>query len=234
MSGTLYLIPTTISDDSINSTIPIDVQQIVNKIDHYIVEDIRTARRYLKKVGLIKEIDELTFYVLNEHTPSIEVESFLKPLLENKDMGILSEAGCPGIADPGADAVKIAHQKNIKIVPMVGPSSIVLALMASGMNGQNFAFNGYLPVKSAERINKLKQLEKKSQSEHQTQLFIEAPYRNIQLLTDLLQACRDNTLLCIAANITAPDEFIATKRVIDWKKQLPDINKRPTIFILQA
>ena len=234
MSGTLYLIPTTISDDSINSTIPIDVQQIVNKIDHYIVEDIRTARRYLKKVGLKKEIDELTFYVLNEHTPSIEVESFLKPLLENKDMGILSEAGCPGIADPGADAVKIAHQKNITIVPMVGPSSIVLALMASGMNGQNFAFNGYLPVKSAERINKLKQLEKKSQSEHQTQLFIEAPYRNIQLLTDLLQACRDNTLLCIAANITAPDEFIATKRVIDWKKQLPDINKRPTIFILQA
>jgi len=234
MSGILYLIPTTISDDSINSTIPIDVQQIVNKIDHYIVEDIRTARRYLKKVGLKKEIDELTFYVLNEHTPSIEVESFLKPLLENKDMGILSEAGCPGIADPGADAVKIAHQKNITIVPMVGPSSIVLALMASGMNGQNFAFNGYLPVKSAERINKLKQLEKKSQSEHQTQLFIEAPYRNIQLLTDLLQACRDNTLLCIAANITAPDEFIATKRVIDWKKQLPDINKRPTIFILQA
>lgn len=228
----LYLIPTTLGDTAIERVLPSDLTKLISAIPVFIVENIRTARRFLKKVNPAIVIDDLTFFELNQHTDKKEISRFLDPVQKGLDVGIISEAGCPAIADPGAEAVKIAHTKNIQVAPLVGPSSILLALMASGMSGQNFAFNGYLPIKDPEKSNQIKMLEKRMQVEGQTQIFIETPYRNIQLLEDILRNCDPQTMLCIAADITLDTEFILAKPVSYWKKHIPDIQKRPAIFMI--
>jgi 16S rRNA (cytidine1402-2'-O)-methyltransferase len=228
----LYLIPTTLGDTTIERVLPPDLTELISSVSVFIVENIRTARRFLKKVNQAIVIDDLTFYELNQHTDKNEISRYLELLKNGLDIGIISEAGCPAIADPGADVVKIAHTKNIRVVPLVGPSSILLALMASGMSGQNFAFNGYLPIKNPEKAQQIKFLEKRMQTEGQTQIFIEAPYRNLQLLDDLLKNCDPQTMLCIAVDITLDTEFILSKPVSYWKTNLPDIQKRPAIFMI--
>lgn len=228
----LYLIPTTLGDNKIESVIPNDIHSIVKNIRYFIVENLRTARRYLKKIDPSINIDELNFNELNEHTDKKALEEFLKPLYNGFDVGIISEAGCPGIADPGADVVKLAHEKHIRVIPLVGPSSILLSLMASGMNGQNFAFIGYIPVKPVERIKAIREIEKRSGMEKQTQIFIEAPYRNTKLLEDLVNTLNEQTRLCIAADLTLETEYIRTQTIASWKKGVPDINKRPAIFLI--
>ena len=228
----LYMIPTTLGDTSIERVLPPDLTQLISSIQVFIVENIRTARRFLKKVNPAIVIDDLTFFELNQHTEKKEISRFLEPNQQGLDIGIISEAGCPGVADPGAEVVKIAHTKNIQVVPLVGPSSILLALMASGMSGQNFAFNGYLPIKNPEKSLQIKMLEKRMQAESQTQIFIEAPYRNAQLLDELLKNCDPQTMLCVAVDITLDTEFILSKPVSYWKTHLPDIQKRPAIFMI--
>ena len=228
----LYLIPTTLGDTSIEKVLPPDLTQLISSVTVFIVENLRTARRFLKKVNPAIIIDDLTFFELNQHTDKKEISRFLEPIHIGLDIGIISEAGCPGVADPGADVVRIAHTRNIQVVPLVGPSSILLALMASGMSGQNFAFNGYLPIKNPEKAQQIKMLELRMQTEGQTQIFIEAPYRNAQLLDDLLKNCDPLTMLCIAADITLETEFILSKPVSYWKTNMPDIQKRPAIFMI--
>lgn len=232
MKGQLYLIPNTLGDSPIERNLPKETIEIIRSIKHYVVENIRSARRFLKKVDKSIEIDDLTFYVLDKHTNPNDIPDYLKPAFDGKNLGLLSEAGCPGVADPGADVVKLAHDKKIRVIPLVGPSSILLSVMASGLNGQSFAFNGYLPLKKGEVGKFIKHLEDRSIREKQTQLFIEAPYRNIKLLQELLQACRPQTQLCIACDITLETEFIQTKTIAQWKSKLPDINKRPAIFLI--
>lgn len=228
----LYLIPTSLGETDLDRILPAYNNEIVNRLDFFIVEDVRTARRFLKKISPATDIDSKTFYVLNQHTRPEEIAGFLKPLSEGREVGVISEAGCPAIADPGADVVAIAQEKGFKVVPLVGPSSILLALMASGFNGQSFAFNGYLPVQPADRTKAIKRLENRAHNEKQSQIFIETPYRNMKMLQDIISVCQPSTRLCIAADITLETEFIRTKTVNDWKKQLPDLNKRPCIFIL--
>ena len=228
----LYMIPTTLGDTTIERVLPPDLAQLISSLPVFIVENIRTARRFLKKVNPAIVIDDLIFFELNQHTEKKEITRFLEPNQKGLDIGIISEAGCPGIADPGAEVVRIAHTKNIQVVPLVGPSSILLALMASGMSGQNFAFNGYLPIKNPEKSQQIKLLEKRMQSEGQTQIFIEAPYRNTQLLDSLLQHCESETMLCIAVDITLDTEFIRAKPISFWKTNIPDIQKRPAIFMI--
>lgn len=228
----LYMIPTTLGDTTIERVLPPDLTELISSLSVFIVENIRTARRFLKKVNPTIVIDDLTFFELNQHTEKKEIIRFLEPHQKGLDIGVISEAGCPGIADPGAEVVRIAHTKNIQVVPLVGPSSILLALMASGMSGQNFAFNGYLPIKNPEKLQHIKLLEKRMQTEGQTQIFIEAPYRNAQLLASLLQHCEAETMLCIAVDITLETEFILTKPVSYWKSHLPEIQKRPAIFMI--
>jgi 16S rRNA (cytidine1402-2'-O)-methyltransferase len=234
MTGTIYLIPTVLGETSATTVIPAEVIEITERIEVFMVENLRTARRWLKKLNKARNIDALTFFELNKDTKAEEIQEFLAPVLEGKDAGIISEAGCPGIADPGSDVVKIAHQKNIPVRPLVGPSSILLALISSGLNGQNFAFSGYLPVKEPDRGKKIKILEGRSAIENQSQIFMETPYRNQKLLDEILSLCNKNTRLCIAADITCETEFIRTKTIGEWKQQIPDINKRPAIFILLA
>jgi len=229
--GKIYMIPTTLGDSIIDSVIPKDVQQIIIGTKYFIVENIKTTRRFLKKVERGIDIDELQFFVLNKHTSSVELESFLNPALEGNNMGVISEAGCPGIADPGSDIVSIAHSKNIKVVPLIGPSSILLALIASGMNGQNFCFNGYLPKERNLRIKKIKELERQAIIGI-TQIFMETPFRNNNLMEDLLKQCSPNTTLCLAADISLENEFIQSKKIIDWKKHAPNLNKRPCMFLI--
>jgi len=230
--GKLYLIPVTLGDSSIEQVIPAFNNQLINEIDIYIVENIKTARRFLKKAGLIKAIDDLTFHELNKRTHESEYPTFLKEIDNGKNIGILSEAGCPGVADPGAEIVSLAQQKNIKVIPLVGPSSILLALMASGFNGQSFCFNGYLPKEQKERIRKLKDLERIVKNKNQTQLFIETPYRNTHVFEDMIKNCFDSTKLCIALDITTPSEQIQTKTIADWKKTKIDLHKRPCLFLI--
>lgn len=231
--GILYLIPTTLGDTAETAdVIPVKVNAIIDTIDEYIVENEKSARHYLKKVGIKKPLQEIILHPLNQHTEAKDLSTYLNSIALGKNIGIISEAGCPGVADPGAEVVKQAHYRNIKVVPLVGPSSILLALMASGFNGQSFTFNGYLPKERGERIKKIKELEKLAQQKDQTQLFIETPYRNTHLLDDILTTCDGKTLLCIACDITLPTEFIKTKSVSEWKKQIPDINKRPAIFLI--
>lgn len=234
MSPILYLIPTTLGDVELAYCIPNHVVEVAQSLRHFIVEDTRTARRHLSKLKMPVPIDELNFYELNEHTRPEELHALLQPLLNGENVGLMSEAGVPAIADPGRDIVYIAHQKGIKVIPLVGPSSILLALMASGLNGQSFAFNGYLPVKDQERIQRIRTLEKRSAQEKQTQVFIEAPYRNTKLLEAFLSACTDGTMLCIAANLTLDSEWVQTQAISYWKKHKPDINKKPCIFIMQG
>jgi len=229
--GKIYLIPCPLGEDS-TEVIPGYVKSIVNSLDEFVVEDEKSARRYLKKMEISRPLQEINLQVLNEHTPQEDVSALLKPVLEGKNLGILSEAGCPAIADPGSDLVKAAHEKNIKVIPLVGPSSILLALMASGFNGQSFCFNGYLPKEKSDRIKKLKELESLVYKRDQTQLFIETPYRNQHLFEDIIKNCSASTMLCIACDLTLSSEFIRTMTVTDWKKNVPDLNKRPAIFLL--
>ncbi|MGQ8335105.1 SAM-dependent methyltransferase [Sunxiuqinia sp. A32] len=228
----VFLIPVTLGESDISTVIPENHRKIILSISHFIVENIRTARRFLKKVDKDIDIDSLTFYELNKHTNKNQLHTYIEPIKGGKPVGIMSEAGCPGVADPGADVVRIAHEKGIQVVPLVGPSSILLAMMASGMNGQNFAFNGYLPIKKAEKIKEIRHLESRVYNENQSQVFIEAPYRNQALLEDFINACQPHTLLCIACDITLETEFIQTKPISAWKKKLPEVQKRPAIFIL--
>ncbi len=228
----LYLVPNILSEGDWQNVLPARLQPILTNTKHFIVEDVRTARRFLKLVNKEINIDECTFFELNKRTTHSEIPLFLKPIEQGFDVAVISEAGCPGVADPGADVVKIAHQKEYKVVPIVGPSSVLLALMASGLNGQNFAFKGYLPVKPNERVKEIQVLEKKVINQRQTQIFIETPYRNNHLISDLLKTCFPTTLLCIAANITGENEFIATKTIQEWKKNVPDLHKQPVIFLI--
>ncbi len=230
--GLLYLIPTTLGETELNRILPSYNAEIVSTLKFFIVEDVRTARRFLKQVNREINIDELTFFILNQHTKPEEISSFLKPLKDGNDLGIISEAGCPAIADPGADVVALAQQQNIKVIPLIGPSSILLSLMGSGFNGQSFAFLGYLPVQQSDKVKALKKMESRIYSEHQTQIFIETPYRNMKMLEDILSTCQSNTKLCIAVDITLETEFIKTKTIAEWKNQKPDLNKRPCIFLI--
>lgn len=212
--------------------LPQTIKRSIDFIDHYIVENEKTARKSIKIVQPEKKQSELVLFTLNKHTENKEHLAMIQPLLEGKNMGLMSEAGCPGVADPGAVIVKIAHDKGIQVVPLVGPSSILLALMASGMNGQSFTFNGYLPIEKEEKKSSLKLLEKLSFDKNQSQIFIETPYRNNKLLEDLIQILHPETHLCVATDITLPTEYIKTKKIAAWKKEKADLHKRPTIFIL--
>ena len=232
MIPALYLIPNLLGETPVEQVLPPYNREIILGIRHFIVEDVRTARRFLKLVDRSIDIDQLTFYTLNKHTNPDEVASMLKPLEEGNPMGVISEAGCPAVADPGADVVAIAQRKGLQIIPLVGPSSIILAVMGSGFNGQSFAFNGYLPIESEDRIRTLKKLEQRAYTENQTQLFIETPYRNAKMMADILKACRPQTHLCIAAGLTTKDEYIKTRTIKEWGDKLPQIDKIPCIFLI--
>ncbi|MEG2854686.1 SAM-dependent methyltransferase [Bacteroides sp.] len=232
METALYLIPVTLGDTAIESVLPSYNKEVILNIRHFIVEDIRSARRFLKKIEREIDIDTLQFYPLNKHTSPEDISGYLKPLLNGESMGVISEAGCPAVADPGADVVAIAQRKNLKVVPLVGPSSIILSVMGSGFNGQSFAFHGYLPIEPAERAKRLKVLEQRIYGESQTQLFIETPYRNNKMVDDILLNCRPQTKLCIAANITCEGEYIKTRTVKEWQGKVPDLAKIPCIFLL--
>ena len=232
METALYLLPVTLGDTAIDKVLPAYNAGIIREIKHFIVEDVRSARRFLKKVDREIDIDTLSFYPLNKHTSPEDISGYLKPLEAGNPMGVISEAGCPAVADPGADVVAIAQRKNLRVVPLVGPSSIILSVMGSGFNGQSFAFHGYLPIEPGERAKKIKLLEQRVYSEHQTQLFIETPYRNHKMVEDILLNCRPQTKLCIAANITCEGEYIQTRTVKDWKGHVPDLSKIPCIFLL--
>ena len=232
MIPALYLIPNLLGETPVEQVLPAYNHEIIMGIRHFIVEDVRTARRFLKQVDRSIDIDQLTFYTLNKHTKPDEISGMLKPLEEGNPMGVISEAGCPAVADPGADVVAIAQRKGLQVVPLVGPSSIILAVMGSGFNGQSFAFNGYLPIEPDERIKTLKKLEQRAYTENQTQLFIETPYRNAKMMADILKACRPQTHLCIAAGLTTQDEYIRTRTVKEWGGKLPNLDKIPCIFLL--
>ncbi len=233
-TGKLYLIPSTLGDIAPLEVLPISIKRAIEDINNYVVENEKSARRFIKKISPRKHQSNLRIQVLNKYTEPQEIPSFLLPCLDGFDVGVLSEAGCPGIADPGAEVVRIAHEKNIRVIPLVGPSSIVLAMMASGLNGQNFAFNGYLPIDAPERKKEIKRLERLSIEKQQSQLFIETPYRNDKLFAELLRSLSIKTLLCIASDITLPTEFILTQSVRDWKNNNVELHKRPTIFIIQG
>ena len=228
----LYLIPVTLGDVEHRRVLPEYNRDVILSIRHFIVENVRTARRFLKKTEPSIVIDDLVFSELNKHTSPEEVTGYLAPLAKGESVGVISEAGCPAVADPGADVVAIAQRKGYKVVPLVGPSSILMSVMGSGFNGQSFAFHGYLPIEPGERAKKLKALEQRVYAENQTQLFIETPYRNHKMVEDILLNCRPQTKLCIAANITCEGEYIQTRTVKDWKGHVPDLSKIPCIFLL--
>ncbi|WP_290700824.1 SAM-dependent methyltransferase [Lacinutrix sp.] len=230
--GKLYLIPTTLGDTDPLNVLPITVQRIIEQVDVFIVENEKTARRDIKKICPDKVQSSLTLFPLNKFTDINELPYYLEPCKKGLNVGLLSEAGCPGVADPGADIVKLAHEFNIKVVPLVGPSSILMAMMSSGMNGQSFAFNGYLPIDKGERKQEIKRLERLSFEHNQSQLFIETPYRNNKFLEDLCNTLNGNTDICVACDITLPTEYIKTLSVNDWKKNNVDLHKRPTLFII--
>lgn len=232
METALYLLPVTLGDTSIESVLPSYNKEIILQIKHFIVEDVRSARRFLKKVDKEFDIDALNFYPLNKHTSQEAISGYLAPLLEGYPMGVISEAGCPAVADPGADVVAIAQRKGLRVIPLVGPSSIILSVMASGFNGQSFAFHGYLPIDAGERVKTLKLLEQRIYAENQTQLFIETPYRNNKMAEEILRSCRPQTKMCIAANLTCEGEYIKTRTLKEWKGKIPDLSKIPCIFLL--
>ncbi len=231
--GTLYLIPTVLSDSApLAQVLPSGNAAIVAQLKHFVVENVRTARRFLKQIDKNIDIDALTFYELNQHTDLAQIGGYLRPLEQGENIGIISEAGCPAIADPGADVVALAQKCDIRVVPLVGPSSILLSLMASGFNGQSFAFHGYLPIDKNDRAQRLKLLERRIYTENQTQIFIETPYRNRQMVDDLCRILQPQTKLCIASDITGTNENIRTRTIAHWKKSLPDIGKVPCIFLI--
>ena len=228
----LYLIPVELGDTPQNRVLPAYNREVILGIKHFIVEEVRSARRFLKRVDKDIDIDSLSFYPMGKHADAALFAQYLKPLEAGEDVGVISEAGCPAVADPGADVVAIAQRKGYRVVPLVGPSSMILAVMASGLNGQSFAFHGYLPIDPADRVKRLKQLELRAVQEHQTQLFIETPYRNQKLFDTLCQTLRPQTRLCVAAGITTNDEWIKTRTVAEWKRtKLPDLSKTPAIFL---
>jgi len=230
--GNLYLIPTTLGDIEPLDVLPALVKKVIENTDTFIVENEKTARRFIKRICPEKPQPSLQLFPLNKFTEASELPSFLNPCLNGVNIGLLSEAGCPGVADPGADIVKIAHNKNIKVIPLVGPSSILMAIMSSGMNGQSFAFNGYLPIDKGERKSEIKRLERLSFEHNQSQIFIETPYRNNKMIEDLSSVLENNTNVCVACDITLPTEFIKTQTANTWKKNKVDLHKRPTIFII--
>ena len=232
MQAALYLIPVTLGDTPIDRVLPNHNREVIAGISHFVVENIRSARRFLRRSNPDIVIDDLTFYTLDEHTRIEEISAFLAPLRQGLPVGVISEAGCPAIADPGADLVAIAQREGLPVVPLVGPSSILMSLMASGFNGQSFAFNGYLPVEPNERTRRIKQLEQRAYSEDQTQIFIETPYRNHKLIEELVRTCRPTTRLCVACDISCEGEEIHTRTMAQWKKAQYDIQKRPAIFLI--
>lgn len=233
MEIALYLIPVTLGDTPVSQVIPSYNHDVVMQIRHFVVEDIRSARRFLRKMDASFPIDDSCFYEMGKHADERLFTSYLKPLSDGLPVGVISEAGCPAVADPGANVVAIAQRKGYRVIPLVGPSSMILAVMGSGLNGQSFAFNGYLPVEDADRAKKLKALETRAHNEHQTQLFIETPYRNRKMFDTLLRTLRPQTRLCVAAGITTSDEYIHTHTIQEWKKvQLPDLSKIPAIFLI--
>lgn len=230
--GKLYLIPTTLGDNEPLEVLPMSVKKIIELTDTFIVENEKTARRFIKRINSSKVQSSLEIFHLNKFTDSCMLPEFLEPCLRGVNVGLLSEAGCPGVADPGADIVKLAHEKDIKVVPLVGPSSILMAMMSSGMNGQSFSFNGYLPIDKGERKAEIKRLERLSFDHNQSQIFIETPYRNNKMLEDLSNILGSNTNICVACDITLPTEYIKTYTAKDWSKKKVDLHKRPTIFII--
>ncbi len=228
----LYLIPTLLGDTPVSKVIPPYNIEVASRLKYFIVENTRTARRFLKRCDPSIDIDGLTFFELNKHTNPHQIASFLKPLTTGESMGVLSEAGCPAVADPGADVVAIAQREGYQVIPLVGPSSLLMALMGSGFNGQSFAFHGYLPIDPGERAKKLKQLEALAYSDDQTQLFIETPYRNQKLADEILRQCKPKTRLCIAMNLSLPDAYLVTRTVQAWKGKLPNMHKKPAVFLI--
>ena len=233
MKPSLVLIPTTLGElDTVDKVLPNYNLEVTHKIRVFIVEQIRTARRFLRKINHPVAIDNMIFYELNKHTDQNQIHKYLKAIKEGESVGLISEAGTPCVADPGSAIVKIAHQEDIDIIPLVGPNSILLALMASGFNGQNFAFHGYLPVDKSERARNITQLESNVVKLKQTQIFIETPYRNMQIFETILKTCNNSTLLCVASSISLEDQYIKTKSIQQWKKEKVDLHKKPTIFLL--
>lgn len=233
MEAALYLIPVTLGDTPLERVLPSYNRTVVLGIRHFIVEEVRTARRFLKQVERSIDIDALTFYPMGKHADAALFARYLEPLRRGEPVGVISEAGCPAVADPGADVVAVAQREGLKVVPLVGPSSILLAVMASGFNGQSFAFHGYLPIDPAARTKALKRLESLAISENQTQLFIETPYRNARMVADIMRACRPQTRLCVAAGLTTPQEYVRTLTVKQWREtKMPELAKVPAIFIL--
>jgi 16S rRNA (cytidine1402-2'-O)-methyltransferase len=231
--GTLYLIPTILADETAPQVLPPQIAAQVADLSYFLVENARTARRFIKSVAPAQVIEELRISVIDKDSTEAQIQAALKTVLAGQDAGVISEAGCPGIADPGAELARAAHTHGIRVVPLVGPSSLLLALMASGMNGQSFTFHGYLPIDRSRRAAAIKQLEKLALAQHQTQLFIETPYRNMQLLEDLVSLLHSATRLCIAASLTAPNEFVRTNTIAGWKKAgLPEIHKQPAVFLV--
>lgn len=230
---TLYLIPTPLADGTTSQVLPPTVTEVITTTDAYFVENLRSARRFITELKTGRVIDETTFHLLDKDTPPADTRKQIQELMERKrNAGVLSEAGCPGVADPGAVVVGIAHKLGWKVVPLVGPSSILLALMASGLSGQSFVFHGYLPIDKHDRSRALRYLEKEAQQRVQTQIFMETPYRNNALMSDIVANCHPETRLCVACNITAPDAFVQTKTLREWKPNLPDLHKKPTVFLL--
>jgi 16S rRNA (cytidine1402-2'-O)-methyltransferase len=232
--GRLYLIPAPVSDSAVNDYIPAKVREIINSLKYFVVEDLRTARRYISKLKIDTPIDDLHFSLLNEHTDIKTVSLLLNPVFQGYDLGLLSDAGMPCIADPGEELVRAAHLEDITVIPLVGPSSIFLALAASGLSGEKFSFEGYLPAKVPDLIKTLRKLEQQSKQDNQSKIFIETPYRRAKIFETMLNTCSPDTLLCVACDITSPDELIKTRQVREWKKNIPQLNKKPCIFILQA
>jgi len=233
--GTLFMVPVTLGDDIISKALPPDVVAIAQNLDTFIVEDEKTARRFLGAIKTTKPVREITLLVLNEHTTDKELPALLAPLLQGKNVGLMSDAGCPGIADPGARVAELAHRQGIRVAPLVGPSSILLSLMASGFNGQRFTFLGYIPSDKNARVMRLKEIERNSQKLNETQIFIETPYRNQHLLDDILANCNPATRLCVARNVSLQTELIISKPLAAWKQmELPDLHKQPTVFLLLA
>ena len=233
-SGTVFLIPVFLSDTLPNSVFPSINLEIINYLDQFIVEDLRSARRFLRKVGFNKDFEKVKFHLLNEHTEDSEVYTYLDDVKIGQDIGLMSEAGIPCVADPGFQIVNLAHQLGIEVKPLIGPSSIFLALMGSGFNGQQFVFHGYLPIDKHERRKSILNIENKARKSNQTQIFIETPYRNNKLVADILSFCADNTLLCIATDITGKNELIKTNTISNWRKIKIDLHKKPTVFLING
>lgn len=233
-TGKLYLIPNVIAENTAPNLIALQVREVVKKTDYYLVENIRTARRYISSLKTGRVIEEMIFEILDKKTKQEQMSELIAPVFKGKNVGVMSESGCPGVADPGALAVAFAHKKGIEVVPLVGPSSLLMALMASGFNGQKFCFHGYLPIDRKEAASTIKKLEAESHNNRQTQLFIETPFRNNQLFQQLITHCRPDTQLCVAKDVSGSEEFIKTKSIRDWKKQKPELHKVPVVFLLYA